>query len=505
MFTRTRLIIGIAALMFVVTWGRLAALNFANPSPFRIMDVIIPGRQVDANAFACTRQAIIEDETIWRFCNTPEGRYFFQLDPNSGTVSSFGGRVERVAMGSRPEAFVFNDQRELLTLVTVLAPDAQDANDTRKAFVIVSPEHGTSVMGIPADAPAAGAWIGVDWVGDGIEAVFLPGEEDALPEDVTAIVYGYDRSDGWQAGRVVEDLPECGEDCTFSHAHLTDDGWQFVFTIREESGPIIDAFTSDEAGTLTPIPLETTADPAPVDRFDVAASNMLNVTRGQRDLYRLEDGALRWIPMSANNAGLIWATTVRDGPDGEPLTERPEVEFETTYRLDGTTFLLEERRHDIHLRRDGDAESERLLLRDTISFAANWRTGYVTLTPSAESGGYWLVNATGQYLHVDDDLRRTDPLSFPQRVGRLFDNFDIISGVLLEGSPYGSPEFLKQIALAAILFFYPLGYVGLVLYLSIRQRRLTLVDGETLRGFSTLYIGVFVLSVYWFWRLSAVF
>ena len=77
--------------MFIFTWGRLGYLNFANPSPFRVMEVTVEGESQDANRFfACDVVAIIDGETIWRFCNTQTGRYFVRLDPRLGVATSFG-------------------------------------------------------------------------------------------------------------------------------------------------------------------------------------------------------------------------------------------------------------------------------------------------------------------------------------------------------------------------------------------------------------------------------
>lgn len=125
-----------------------------------------------------------------------------------------------------------------------------------------------------------------------------------------------------------------------------------------------------------------------------------------------------------------------------------------------------------------------------------WITTGLELLP-APAGGWWLRGSLGQsYLHVSDDLRRTDDLGFGPRLARALreDRAKRNSDFYL-----GAAAWLRPAAFLWVLFAPPL-LLTLAFALTRGPRR-----DPTLRNAALLYVAITAAAATTFWKLSGVF
>lgn len=367
--------------------------------------------------------------------------------------------------------------------------------------------------------------------------------EERLPPVVT--LYRYTAGQGWDTGQVAQFPAECDPACTLQQAWYEDGAWQLLYlNMTQNFVPfeMQNILVSDLNGNAEPanIPDGNAPDAPEVNSgvvtphlsFSPARSNVSNIRFESPEYsvpYRYADGV--WTPYTL--PGKLWepfAALQGEYPDyfatpaentfqmiyraaadpgfmmfgfamyGDETEQAYTAKIINFFEIEGRWLELEQAVDGyLYLRDYGQPNPPALLKNAALGDTGrNWRDQLV-IVPS-EAPGYWILSGRGGYLHVDDALRRTDPMTIFERVPRLYDNFRLLGWNAGDEWYYKDWTPFKQLAVPFVLLFFP----ACVLIAFIRGRRAWLT-WEPLPLLALAYVVIAVAASPWYVQLMSIF
>lgn len=369
----------------------------------------------------------------------------------------------------------------------------------------------------------------------------LAPSEEMLPPFVT--LYRYTPGAGWDAGQQAQVPTQCQTECLLQQAWFEDGVWRLLYLRMDQGSATQDILVSDLDGNAEPanIPVGNMPDAPEVNGSGVRAASLnfspalANVSEIRFESpqysipYRYADGV--WTPLTL--PGNIWEPfEAMQGNTPDYFSKPDDPTFEMIYRaaadpgfvmyglansgdeadrtyvpkinnffeIDGRWLELEQAADGyLYLRDYGQPNPPALLKNAALGDnGRNWRDQLV-IVPS-EAPGYWILSGRGGVLHVDENLRRTDPMTIFERVPRLFDNFRLLGWNA--GDEWYYPDWtpFKQLAVPFVLLFFPL-----CLLLAFVRRQREWLKWEPLPILAVVYIVVAVAASPWYVQLLNIF
>lgn len=498
----------ISALIFIaafiicgIAWARFFYVAASNPSPARYVQFVSAAGPLEPFRQTCAGPAFFEGDNVWRFCQYEDK-----------TVSSWAvAAPERWGL----VRFDLEDGRADLLWPLPEEPTAQvlavaQANDGTLAMAWgapdlssvywIRPEGSAQPLGVPPDALATVS--GLAWVGDSIEIVTHDREQVRIAP--------YSAGIGWGVSRAAARPDACTSEgilCAYQFAHLSADGWLFLYAIAptdatDPEAAVVEFVLADETGATTPVDSVPLADlgPGQIVRddagrlvglhnlFDQSPGNVINWSLDAAP-FMLHGGTWKRVAVPAQDASFYFSE-YQLSPDGLrwiPGLRHPQrgwqIDRWLTLKSSGEGVAL-----TTFEGRSGPA------LTHDASFLH--QGGAQTVLLPASDGGYWMLGPNGAYLKASESLSRADRLSLIERIERFFDNFGELR--TYNDVFYREQEMLKMAAFPLVLLSLPTAY--LLVFFVAQIRRDTRAWVILLAQVSGLYLILATIFIWWFWE-----
>lgn len=489
----------ISVIILCVGWGKIMVEAMLELSPAQEVQFIPGEDEVDPYLIHCHDAAVVDGEYIWQFCNY-ELIYDSEASPyklvryhlKEGTAKIIKEMDDLIS----PVAVIKHPQHGLFFVLN-------DLNGSNyKVYQVLDNETMELIHTLEK------RFKGIVCFDDRLEMV------EANYEVIT--VHKYD----FENGNTVEYYPihdfDEGYHGYLEMAYYNKDHWNFIYSVKPtvknfETIPYVDLYQD----TLKTDPVRLVSVPLSEDMWQLLDDNNLSIIGEGFALDKSAGGfILDRLGLNYSQSKNIPIFTIKDGQLQE--IPYPEENMDPLYQITGNYYFSDNKlRSIINL----EGAFQYVWLANQWYKLSNNRNAYLEelggttgepianrfwlsigfkMLPAADEG-YWLMGSLGvSYVKINENLNRSDHLSFIERFQRLF-----VEDRAKHNSDLYNMGGLKKASIPIVLFLFPAGLL-LLLFINLILR------AAKKEPISYLFITVpytilSVLSFYFFWEVSAYF